>query len=67
MEDGRTNVVGSTRLSLVCGYLVHRLSWLDGMPVVFNYPVVENIREAFPKYFLIWQLSALSFYDLVES
>ena len=44
MEDGRTNVVGSTRLSLVCGYLFHRLSWLDGMPVVFNYPVEESPR-----------------------
>ena len=23
---------------------VHRLSWLDGMPVVFNYPVEESPR-----------------------
>ena len=39
VEDGRTNVAGSTRVSLACGYIFQRLSWLDGMPVVFNYPL----------------------------
>ena len=39
VEDGRTNVADSTRVSLICGYIFQRLSWLDGMPVVFNYPL----------------------------
>ena len=39
MEDGRTNVADNTRISLICGYIFQRLSWLDGMPVVFNYPL----------------------------
>ena len=39
MEDGRTNVADSTRVSQICGYIFQRLSWLDGMPVVFNYPL----------------------------
>ena len=42
VEDGRTNVAGSTRLSLLCGYIFQRLTWMDGMPVVFNYPLEKS-------------------------
>ena len=42
MEDGRTNVAGSTRLSVLCGYIFQRLTWMDGMPVVFNYPLERS-------------------------
>merc|ERR1719284_2202770 len=39
VENGRTNVVSSTMISLRCFAWFNPLSWLDGMPVVFNYPL----------------------------
>jgi len=39
VEDGHTNVVDHKRFILGCYDLFQQLSWMDGMPVVFNYPV----------------------------
>jgi len=39
VENGHTNVADASRLVLGCGTLPGQLKWLDGMPVVFNYPL----------------------------
>ena len=39
VENGRTNVVDHKRLILACYDFFQTLSWLDGMPVVFNFPL----------------------------
>lgn len=38
VENGRTNVADSKSLNLAC-FTFQSLKWLDGMPVVFNYPL----------------------------
>ena len=43
VEGGKTNVASRTRLMLSCQSLKFwELSWLDGMPLVFNYPLVSR-------------------------
>jgi len=48
VENGHTNVVDASRLVLGCRTLPGKLQWMDGMPVVFNYPLLERPNpEAF--------------------
>ena len=42
VEAGRTNVGSHTRLIFACGDWLQRLSWLDGMPLVFSLPLEHS-------------------------
>ena len=47
VEGGRTNVAPRSRLMLTCQSLKFwQLSWLDGMPVVFNYPLQSRPAQS---------------------
>ena len=48
VENNRTNVAARSSLMLACGdWRFWTLSWLDGIPVVFNFPLEERpAREA---------------------
>ena len=39
VENGHTNVASQMRLKLPCKNIFGSFQWLDGMPLVFNYPL----------------------------